>query len=262
MSVSPSEDNAPPGHELDYEVTVTNTGSSTDNYDLAVTDNAGWSPTLDESLFENVESGESRKTTLRVTIPEGTEIGTQDNITVTTTSQESTQVSDNESCIAISAPLLRSVETSASPGSKEGSPGSNLKYSITVTNTGNVTDNYDLTANNDENWNLSLGKNSVKNVSSGGENTTTLTVEIPDNADLIGLTNTIIVTAVSQENSSINDSGTSTAKVVEEPVGGIFHPADRERLEEQGEKALTAFVIPLVILFGIITFSVWWRKRE
>ncbi|KXB07398.1 hypothetical protein AKJ54_00265, partial [candidate division MSBL1 archaeon SCGC-AAA382K21] len=46
------------------------------------------------------------------------------------------------------------------------------------------------------------------------------------------------------------------------PVGGVFHSADRERLEEQGENTLTAYLVPLAAVISVLALAVWWRKRE
>jgi hypothetical protein len=69
-----------------------------DNYNLTVSDNAGWSL----SIFPNslmIPPGENRAATLSVTIPENAEYCTEDLITVTATSQADSSVSDSASCI-------------------------------------------------------------------------------------------------------------------------------------------------------------------
>jgi hypothetical protein len=100
VSISPSYQSGQPGENLDYIVTVVNFGNVEDNYDLTVSDNAGWTIKLSDNLLENVPAGENRRVTLRVTIPEDADNGTEDNITVTAISQENSQISANASCIA------------------------------------------------------------------------------------------------------------------------------------------------------------------
>jgi len=99
VSISPTYRSGAPGEELSYAVTVTNMGGLDDNYILTVSDDAGWGPTLWDNLLE-VPAGESRQTTLSVTIPAGAENCTRDNITVTVISQADNTVRDNASCIA------------------------------------------------------------------------------------------------------------------------------------------------------------------
>jgi hypothetical protein len=87
VSISPEEYNGLPGENITFTVTVTNTGKLADNYDLTITDDAGWGATLGKSMFENVAPGESRETTISVTVPSGAAGGASTTITVTVTSQ-------------------------------------------------------------------------------------------------------------------------------------------------------------------------------
>ena len=98
-SILPSEGEGLPGEEVIFLVTVKNTGSTADNYLLENVDNSGWALELENSVVE-VPAGENRTTTLTATIPENAEPGTEDLITVTATSMENENVSDNDSCIA------------------------------------------------------------------------------------------------------------------------------------------------------------------
>ena len=98
-SILPSEGKGLPGEDVIFLVTVKNTGSTADNYLLENTDNSGWALELENNVIE-VPAGENRTTTLAVTIPENAEPGTEDFITITATSMENENVSDNDSCIA------------------------------------------------------------------------------------------------------------------------------------------------------------------
>ena len=119
VSISPSENSGIPSTTLNYTVTVTNAGNVSDNYDISVSDNAvpSWAPSLSDNLLVNVQPGENRVVTLSVTIPENAKHRAEDNIIVTATSQENTDVSDFDTCIAHvteavapSAPTLKSPE--------------------------------------------------------------------------------------------------------------------------------------------------------
>ena len=99
VDISPTQQGGLTGATLTHTVTVTNIGTVDDNYDLAVSDNENWGPTLSENLLENVAPGENRTVTLSVTIPSGA-IGTIDNITITATSQENSAIYDNIRCSA------------------------------------------------------------------------------------------------------------------------------------------------------------------
>ena len=102
VSISPGENNASPGDNVTFEVTVKNIGATDDNYLLENADNSGWSIQLENSVLE-VPAGENRTTTLTITIPDNAVQGTVDNIFVTATSQTDNTVSGSDSCIARAA---------------------------------------------------------------------------------------------------------------------------------------------------------------
>jgi len=206
VEISPNEDNGPAGETLTYTVTVTNTGDVADNYDLITSDNASWSISLDNTHFEDVENGGSRSTTLRVTIPDDAPTCTEDNITVTVTG---TGVENSASCTAHAVILLRGVELAISPSYQRGSPESVLEYTVTVSNTGNVEDNYDLTKSDEENWGLTVSPE-LLTVPGGGNRTATLSVTIPSDV-VLGTEDNITVTAISRENAEISASDTCVA---------------------------------------------------
>ena len=104
ISISPSENSGLPGENVIFEVMVKNTGSTADNFSLENVDNSGWTLGLENSVLE-VPAGENRTTTLTITVPENAEPDTEDNITVTATSQADNTVNDNESCIVRAIPL-------------------------------------------------------------------------------------------------------------------------------------------------------------
>lgn len=83
---------------MSYTVTVTNTGNIWDNYDLAASDTAGWSPTVSPPTIA-LAMGQSDNATLSVTVADVAPC-TEDNVTVTVTSRTDNTVSDSDSCIA------------------------------------------------------------------------------------------------------------------------------------------------------------------
>jgi parallel beta-helix repeat protein len=99
-SISPASQSGANGATLTYTVTISNNGTTDDNYTLSVTDNAGWNPSVLPTSLMVPAFGSDNTTTLRVTIPSGTAVGTIDSITVTATSQTDNTVSDSDSCSA------------------------------------------------------------------------------------------------------------------------------------------------------------------
>lgn len=99
VTISPGYQHGMPGATLNYTVTVKNTGTVGDIYDLENSDDQGWTLVLDDDSL-TVPAGESRTTTLTVTIPGDATHCTEDTVTVTVTSQADPSVSDSASCIA------------------------------------------------------------------------------------------------------------------------------------------------------------------
>jgi len=206
VSISPNENSGPPMTTLSYSITVTNTGDILDNYALTASDNENWGPTLDNYLFENVQPGENMTATLGVTIPENAPTCTEDNITVTVTG---TGVENSASCVA-HALILRGVELAITPGYQSGSLGRMLEYTIIVFNAGNVEDNYELTASDNENWSPTVSP-ALLTVPTGENGAVTLSVTVPENAEPCTRDN-IIVTATSHGDNTVKDNASCIAQ--------------------------------------------------
>jgi hypothetical protein len=206
ISVSPSSQGGAPGGILNYTVTVKNLGTENDSYDMTLSDNDNWSQTLDNTRFDNVAPGENRVTTLRVTIPDNAIPSEIDNIIVTATSLTDNTLSTFSSCTA-QVPIVRSVSVSISPPSQSGANNATLTYTVTVNNTGNVSDNFTLTPSDDAGWSPSALPTSVVVPAFSSDNTTTLSLTIPVHA-IGGTIDNITVTATGTED---NTSASCTA---------------------------------------------------
>lgn len=230
VSISPDENWAAPGENVTFTVTVTNNSNVSDNYDLTVSDNENWGPTLDDNVLEDLSPDENGETTLRVTIPENAENCTWDKIIVTATSQTDNTVSDNDSCKAHAGPFGRGVAVSISPDYDNGVSCTTLEYTVTVRNTGAIDDNYDLSWSDNAGWgdNIRLGDNSLW-VAHGDENSTTLYIHMPENVEPCTKDN-ITVTATSQENTEVSDNDSCIAHVVSIVRGGevTISPSENE----------------------------------
>ena len=205
VTISPGENIGLPSSTLDYKVLVWN-GNREDNYTLTASDIENWDLTFSENLLEDMQPYETGEVTLSVTISENA-VDTEDVITVTVTSKENSQISDNTSCVA-RVPPERRVEVSVMPKENYGFPSWHVKYCVTVKNTGIENDNYELTVQ-DNIWPTSLSENLFTNMESiydnGDARTTILTVTISENAEL-GTNDSIIFIATSQENENVSDN--------------------------------------------------------
>jgi len=201
-----------PGGTLNYVVRVFNTGNVEDNYALENLDNEGWTLTLDDALL-TIPPQENRTTTLGVVIPENAVPCTKDNITITATSTENTEVSAENSCIA-HVKVLRGVSVSISPSHRSDVPGATLSYTVTVTNTGNVADSYNLTISDNAipSWNPTVSPTFLT-IAAGGSDTATLNVTIPENVVAYTEDN-ITVTATSTENAEVSAENSCIAQAL------------------------------------------------
>jgi len=250
--ISPSEASGAPGSYLTYTVTVINTGNIVDNYLLTKGDSLGWNPTLDNENFYNVGPDESKQTTLRVSISSGAAHCTRDNVWVMATSQGDNTKKDNKSCIAhavITPVIIRGVRVSISPSSQEGLPDVTLSYTVTVTNTGEATDNFDLRVSGGAGWSPGISPNSLT-LAAGASGTATLTVTVPSGA-AGGDSTTIVVTATSRADPSASGSTSCKATASAPPAGpGVPPPA----VETPGLAiaVMVAAIAAIVISLGYI----------
>jgi parallel beta-helix repeat protein len=104
------------------------------------------------------------------------------------------------------------VSVSISPTSQSGANGTTLNYTITVNNTGTISDNYFLTSNNNLGWSPIVSPTSIPNVSPGSSENATLSVTIPEDAPS-GTIDSITVIATSQTDNTVNGSFGCTAQV-------------------------------------------------
>ena len=110
-----------------------------------------------------------------------------------------------------SAEIVRGVDISISPNFQENLPGENLTYIVTVTNTGNAVDNYDVSVSYPEGWQVIYWFNFI-DIPPSSSAQSELIVIIPENA-IPGTSENITVTAVSQSDSTVTDSDSCMAHV-------------------------------------------------
>jgi uncharacterized membrane protein len=252
VRISPAEATAGVGENLSFTVTVTNTGNVPDNYALTLRDSAvpSWRPTLDNYLLEDVPAGGNAATTLRVTIPPEAGSGASDNITVTARSRRDVTIENSASCTA-RVPVLRGVSVSISPSSQSGANGETLTYTVTVFNTSVDLDTYDLSASDDQGWELQLDEDTLTILA--GENTTVnLSVTVPTDARE-GDSDLITITATSRADPTKSDSDTCRAIA---KLGGLL-PV----VIGLGVVVVAAFTVALLVKKGIIHLS-FFRLRS
>jgi hypothetical protein len=222
VSISPDSQDNENGGTLTYTMTVRNTGNVTEDYDLTVDDDAGWTPTLPATVI-GVIPDENRQVVLTVAIPATAENCTRDNITVTATSTENATIENSATCVAhclVSAalPPPGGVQVAISENSKSGKPGDELSVTVVVTNTGTGTDTFSVTAEDTEDWALTVSPTSFS-LNAGGSRNVGLSITIPSTAaDDDSTTITVTATGTGYENSAICTAAAQAATDGVSPV--------------------------------------------
>lgn len=185
-----------------YTLTIKNTGNTADSYALSVTKNSD-TASLSSSGITNLVPGATDTVTLTViNSAEGTYYAN-----VTATSYGDNSKADNVNVSTSFTPIAidrYGVELSVSPSTKNVEIGEDAFYIITVKNTGNVPDTFNLTKSGEG----SLSTSS-RTLSAGETGSTTLTV---NGASITTYTTTI--TATSQGNSSKTSTVSAFTTVV------------------------------------------------
>jgi uncharacterized membrane protein len=223
LSISPASQVGLPGSTLSYVLTVNNEGMVDDTYELAVSDTAGWGPSLSRTSL-TLAPGISAKVTLSVRLPPGARGGSLDNITAVA---RGTEVSATASCAAQVA-VVRGVSISISPSSMSGPPGETLSFTVSVRNEGNVDDTFSLEIAGGSGWSPKLLQPSLP-LAVGETSSTVLRVTVPTGA-AEGATTTITVTATSTSDPGVSSSAScrATAVGVSPPAMGPTGPAMEE----------------------------------
>ena len=211
--ISPTTKSGAPGKELNFDVTVTNTGTETDTFSLTTSDTEGWGPTLSITSIPSLAGGAS-KTGIQLSVKIPDDAAESDSTTITVTAS-GTGYGDSAGCTARA--VIRGVEISIAPESRTGSLGESVTFTITVTNTSEVEDSYDLTVSDDAGWGVVISED-LLTISAGEDQTTTVSVTVPSDATE-GESTMITVTATSRSDPMVSDTATCTASAREKPLG-------------------------------------------
>jgi uncharacterized membrane protein len=207
VTVSPNYQCGFPADVLKYTIFITNMGDVDDDFSLEATDTAGWHLTLSSTSLA-IPAKSNKPVKLSVSIPSNAAYSTTDNILVTVRSKTDAAVKASASCIARVG--SRKVKVFVSPQEQRGGPGETLNYYITVSNAGDVPDEYILTASDALGWKLMLAENLIS-VPAGESLATTLNVDIP--IDIGQVKNSINIVVTSLSDSSVRASASCEAHV-------------------------------------------------
>ncbi len=149
-SLQPQAASAPSGTALTYTLRLTNTGNLTDSFSL---DAEGLPWPLEAPSLPSLPAGGTHSSPLSVTVPATATAGTGYTFTLRLHSQSDPAQALTLTARAETAPLY-GVEIALLPPAEPFYPGAFLSATLRLTNTGNLTDTFDLSA--DSAWPIGL----------------------------------------------------------------------------------------------------------
>lgn len=203
------------GTTVQYTVYLTNTGDVANTFDLAVTNT--WTTTLSVNTI-TLNAGQSGNVSVWVEVPIGAADGDSDVATLTASGAGGATDSTDLTTTALTEPIY-TVQTSADMA-QNGLVGTTVTYTVQVTNTGNVANNFDLLVTSV--WTTSLSANSL-NLTAGQVGTVSVWVEVPASA-VNGNTDVAEVTA-SGSGGAVDSTNLQTTAVLT-AVYGVDTSAD------------------------------------
>ncbi|MCD4738517.1 MAG: hypothetical protein K8R89_04585, partial [Anaerolineae bacterium] len=206
MRLTPASDSriGNPGKTVTYTLSLYNDSNITDTYNLANTASA-WPVAFSINPVGPVAPFGQQDFEVYVTIPAGTLDGEQDIVTVTASSGGSLLSAQSVlTTIATTQTITRGVEIAPPVSSGNGAPGSVVNYTLTVTNTGSITDSITLSASGNS-WSTTLHPTLVS-LPSLGQATVSISVTIPS-AATAGMSDTVTIQATA---TGVSDSSLLT----------------------------------------------------
>jgi uncharacterized membrane protein len=253
MQAYPQEQTAKPGQNATSSLEIENQGDAAETVSMSYTvtagDQTGWGIAIEPQTVD-VPAKYYAYPEVTVTPPSDATPGTYLNLSITaqgTTASASTWVNTTvaEQAYGVSV---------RAPGGAQGRPGTNVTYTFTIQNTGDITDTY-LLSTASPGWEATLAQPTVT-LPSGGSGTVDVTVTIPMDA-ANNSQQTLTLTATSQNDSTKQDSASVTTTAVMQ--GG---DQDKSFWDDMGNTILFLLFIAGVIVLLVIAMLLTVYARQ
>lgn len=209
VTLEPDEDAlfGDPGEAVVFSLTLTNTGNDPDTFGFAIEGNE-WQVIYPEEPIE-LEAGESQEIIVQVTIPADALAGDFDTVTITATSDGDENISAS-AILTTTATAIYAVHLTTDEDTLYGNPGESVSYHLTLTNTANISDTFEISFSENE-WEVLVDETTFE-LEAGESTQIEVQVNIPTDA-LAGEEDMALITASSQTDEAVSASLTLTTRV-------------------------------------------------
>jgi minor extracellular serine protease Vpr len=166
-----------PGSRVEHTLTITNTGTHTDHFGIEV-GRSDWPVELDKDATGALLPGESTTVTIEMEIPEAALASASSTVEMTVSSLAGDETATDTATLTVRANSIYGVSLTPTVASQSEYPGVTASYVLTVGNTGNIADTYEVVVNNQQ-WETSAVPQVLGPLPSGGQATLTVTVNVP-----------------------------------------------------------------------------------
>ncbi len=218
----PDNSGTAPGFSvITYTHYLTNTGNAADTFTINSNSSNGWTVTTFPASPFGLNRNEGTPVVVSITIPLGAS-GLSDVTTLTAVSANPSYFATVTDTTNISGTAGTLSVTIAPDNIGIGLPATTVQYQHTVTNTGDITATFSITAVSSNGWNITIPTNNVQ-LNPLASQDVTISVDIPAGT-LSGTVDILTVTAYADANSAILDTATDTTTVGQ--GGGVLIAPD------------------------------------
>jgi choice-of-anchor B domain-containing protein len=196
VKLSPDKaDSADAGQIVTYTLGITNTGTVSDTYTMSL-GSTNWTTTVSTNTVF-LEAGEGIIFEAWVEVSAGASNGGMDTAVITAASQTETNVYDT---VTLQTTAVVPYDVSTSPNTVlKALPGTTVTHTVTITNSGNLNDVYDLFV--DGTWTSNLSPDNLT-LATNQSGQAWVTIDVPVDA-VLGEMDTAVFTATSQTDPNI-----------------------------------------------------------